>query len=414
MFDLDTELSKIGRFAIYCAGEFASLLVRYCAVIDRYDDVICCVVSERDPYTPAHIMGVPVLELKDFRENKNTPVVVAILSERGRKEIQLLLTKNEYNNQVMLNTEAFRYLNKRLADFSEDIKCELRRLTVKNDLIALKLEKKMKELTTIVHSMPMVAEVHSRSFGAYHGIYAGKNVVLCGAGKSLNQYSFEDNYIHVACNSAGLMHSEKIDYFFLQHIPIDEKLYYGNFPKLRSSQLRREYLNLLKEIKCTKFVGQEIGDEWFINPPIVQFYENNVKPYFFYLGGEGVAYYCKDIRYGLLYAKDSVIFPALQFSLFTNPKKIYLVGCDGYQETDNYAINEHGNRVDEMIKASGAYEDVNTLYKPVNDNMRKRLEELHDFVQMCYPETEIIMVNPQKYNGIFREVFTDENGHILD
>lgn len=414
MHDLEFELSRLGKFAIYCAGEFASLLVRYCASIGIHDNIVCCVVTERDPYTPAHILGIPVLEFKDFAEEKNIPICITLLSEKPRRVIQDFLSEHGYNNQLVLDSSDFRILNKLETDFSADIKCELRRLTVKNDLLALKIEKKINDLTMLVHSMPMVAEVHNRSFGEYRGIHKGKSIVICGAGKSLNLYSFDDKYIHIGCNSTGLVHHEKLDYYFIQHIPGESKLFYNVAPNFISPEIRKEYLRILKELKCVKFVGQSIGEEWFINPPIGEFYEGNVRPYFFSRDIEGTHYYCKDIRYGLLYAQDSIIFPAIQFALFTNPEKIYLVGCDGYSKKDNYADNAFARKVERLVENSDIIPNKNTFYDPVNEVMRKRYEELQDFARMCYPGTEIVMVNPQKYTGIFNEVFTDENGHIID
>ena len=414
MHDLEVELSKLDKFAIYCAGEFASLLVRYCASIGIHDNIVCCIVTERDPYTPAHILGIPVLEFKDFDEEKNIPICITLLSENPRREIQMLLSEHGYDNQLVLDNSDFRRLNKLEADFSADIKCELRRLTVKNDLLALKLEKKISDLTMLVHSMQMVAEVHSRSFGEYRGINQGKSIVICGAGKSLNLYSFDDEYIHIGCNSTGLVHPEKLDYFFIQHIPGESKLFYNVAPNFISPDIRKEYLRILKELKCVKFVGQAVGEEWFINPPVGDFYEGDIRPYFFSRDIEGTHYYCKDIRYGLLYAQDSIIFPAIQFALFTNPDKIYLVGCDGYGKKDNYADNVHDKMVNKLVACSDIIPDKNTFYDSVNEVMCKRFEELHDFVQMCYPSTEIVMVNPQRYSGIFKETFTDANGDILD
>ena len=49
----------------------------------------------------------------------------------------------------------------------------------------------------------------------------------------------------------------------------------------------------------------------------------------------------------------------------------------------------------------------------VNKNMEEIYKELRKFAVIRYPNTEIIMVNPVHFKGIFKETITDENGQIV-
>ena len=69
-------------------------------------------------------------------------------------------------------------------------------------------------------------------------------------------------------------------------------------------------------------------------------------------------------------------FSALQWIMFTNPKKLYLVGCD----------------------CSGAYKDFH-LYSWV---------KFKEFVSHNNPDLEIISVNPVSLKGFFKDIYTTD------
>ena len=82
----------------------------------------------------------------------------------------------------------------------------------------------------------------------------------------------------------------------------------------------------------------------------------------------------------------SVAFPAMQFILWTNPKRIYLVGCDcSNAHYDNTPLGDN-------------HTSLSFLIEP--------WKNFKNFAQRYYPETEIICVNPVGLKGIFKEVYT--------
>ena len=76
----------------------------------------------------------------------------------------------------------------------------------------------------------------------------------------------------------------------------------------------------------------------------------------------------------------------MQFILWTNPKRIYLVGCDN--SLKGYA--------------QGILNEANKL------NISRGLEgwiKLKKFAQKFYPDTEIISIHPDGLKGIFKDEY---------
>lgn len=87
----------------------------------------------------------------------------------------------------------------------------------------------------------------------------------------------------------------------------------------------------------------------------------------------------------------------MQFILFTNPKRVYIVGID----CTSAAGGTHFIGVARKCRDRG--EDVQGLDKKHHDDWIK----LKTFVETYYPNTEIISVNPVGLKGLFRDVYTD-------
>ena len=93
-----------------------------------------------------------------------------------------------------------------------------------------------------------------------------------------------------------------------------------------------------------------------------------------------------DITKGMILDRGGgTVFSALQFALFTEPKTIYLVGCDC---TDSGYFKKAG--------------------KGIKQNLLEKTEYLwHEakyFINQYYPDTEIVSVNPVKLKGLFRDI----------
>lgn len=218
-----------------------------------------------------------------------------------------------------------------------------------------------------------VASVNYNAFNDYKDVNIGKDVVVIGAGPTLNSYIPMPSAIHIGVNSTYKRNGDlKFDYFFLQD--------YGQ--DYESNVLVKATISALNAMKCTLFYGVPIDSRMKVYT-IPMGLTTNARQY--YVMDSRHREICADIRYFPLMDYNSVIFSAIQFALFTNPKRIYLVGCD---------VSDHGHFDNSMkMRKDGLF---NILYG---------YRCLKDFAEKHYPDTEIISINPIGLKGLFTDIY---------
>ena len=222
------------------------------------------------------------------------------------------------------------------------------------------------------------AVLHQKTFSGFRNKYAGKEVVLVGAGPSVNQFVPIPNAIYVGLNRAFLLKSVQFDYLFsVDRIGIEKFL---------------DEMAAYRPNECIKFIGDlncgeqfQIPESW-ANRLNARRYKtaNGIFPY----------YRCAlDIESEPLAAFHSVALQAMQFILYTNPKRIYLVGIDCGNGGKHFAGEEH---------------DVSKRGENIDELMKTTIQEwscLKQFSDMYYPETEIVSVNPVGLKGMFTDLY---------
>jgi hypothetical protein len=245
---------------------------------------------------------------------------------------------------------------------------------------------------------PQVLNIHGKTFPKYKGINTGKNVVVMGSGNSLNYYETIENAIHIGVNSVSRFDKIKLDYLFWAHDwPSDRK---------DVDEFRNKILNYpCKKFFCFALIAHASLRDQYKN--IENFEE------FCYSRIWHIAVMKKSFRpkfaYNLssepLVMWPSIIFPAMQFALWTHPAKIYIAGCDLINEKivekkcnhyfHNYNHNDIpiSNNLDAIRFTKALYRDYWEMFK--------------DFAQTMYPEIEIISINPIGLKGLFKDIYTE-------
>lgn len=205
-----------------------------------------------------------------------------------------------------------------------------------------------------------VHEVHKKSFSEFHGRHRGEVVAVVGTGPSLCYYSPGERMKHIGVNAAFKHPGLELDYYFLTHyIP--------------------EWCNELKEYDFVKFFSYfEVFPEYIIE-------ENQARRYFISQPSRDIH---ADIEYYPLMGCESIIFPAIQFALYTRPRQLLLVGCD-CTANGHFDADECSYYMDPAVAAW-------------KDGYRR----LKVFCNQHYPDTEIISVNPVGLKGMFHDVYT--------
>ena len=221
-------------------------------------------------------------------------------------------------------------------------------------------------------------QFHPQTFGPYENINAGKDVVLICGGPSAKYFEYINNAKYVAVNNSCLFRPNEIkfDYLFIQELHPD---------KIKNLQV-----NEYSSKDCVKFYGV-IADE-----KLDRIYPNIKRIPQSYMKAHNIKHYYLDDRYAYKFAYNLVnecmgdfggtVFSAMQFILWTNPKRIYIVGAD-CSSTTNIFYNQSVNY------------DYSSQYKS--------WLKLKTFIDDIYPDTEIISVNPVGLKGLFKDVYTD-------
>ncbi len=230
-------------------------------------------------------------------------------------------------------------------------------------------EKKMHTIVAEESSRALtVYNLHQQVFPKYKNIHQGKDVVLVATGPSLNDYIPIEGAIHIGVNKAFEYNKVQFDYLFLQDFSEPTSSYINSFINYNS---KGKFVGILNH----GFIDSCLIPEKFSNCNGVERYyldtlqQKRTFPY--------------DITSEALGDAHSIAFAAMQFILWTHPKRIYLVGCDCSRE--GYYTGDIGNYLNIEIVLDGW----------------KRLKE---FINIYYPDIEVISVNPVGLKGIFNDI----------
>lgn len=228
--------------------------------------------------------------------------------------------------------------------------------------------------------------LHQKTFLQFKNCCEGKEVVVCGAGPSLQQYIPIQGAVHIAVNRAFLYDKIDFDYVFSQDF---EGLY-----------MVQQELADYRPGQCVKLLGtqygipqKEIPESFAIKCKALRFNTD------LHIYGDGYkSKFVRDIDRQPLGNMPNVGLSAMQFALFMNPDRIYIVGCD--MSGGHFVnINQSDKEVNKMNKK---------LEKTWFENYERLLvkwKELKDFAGRFYPETEIVSINPVGLKNIFLDIY---------
>ncbi len=239
------------------------------------------------------------------------------------------------------------------------------------------MNKKISNLKCVIEAQ----KLHEKTFGMYKNAFAGKDVVLVCTGPTAKKYIPIPNAIHVGVNGAVYLNKIMLDYLFVQDSTIHQN----------ANQTLNIDCNNYKGNNCKKFYGIIPDDRLAIvkkdidRIPINYTYDENISQYLL----EDIC--CHNVAYDL--SREPVgdfsgtPFSALQFILYANPKRLYLVGWDC---GSGYAYS----RPNAMSPANYQIEILKKFFLP--------------FIKNYYADLEIISINPVGLKGIFLDEYTKE------
>jgi len=240
-----------------------------------------------------------------------------------------------------------------------------------NELFELK--KQIHEIKYIF--LPALA-VHQKVFPKYKNINKDKSVVIMGSGPTLKYYNVLENAVHIGVNHIFTLKNFSLDYLF-----IHDNLSVNNTDIQKKA-------NNYKPNSCKKFYGYHYINKYSI--PEQDVTDANAERYYFIdnnIPTSEHALLSADISTRPLNCWSSVIFPAIEFALWTHPKTIYIVGCDCSQNGHIF-WNQKEN------------------FCPGVERMLYGWQQIKNFRDAKYPDIEIISINPVGLKGLFKDIYT--------
>lgn len=276
-----------------------------------------------------------------------------------------------------------KFIKNKQSNFVNDI-----RNILHNDIPAIIQENVSQIVAREVSTALMVQKLHMQTFPQFKNINAGKNVAIIGCGPTVQFYNSELDTVNIALNKSILL--DKFNFSYLFSWDYSGFVNYGEL----------DFFETVKNMDCVKFFGRFLSESFVEIPVLPDDLKNKI--YHFY---SSARHGLPARPYGRIIHTDiethpladfmSVSFAALHFALYTQPKKIYLIGLD----TTN----------------SGHILNCNHEYyvKDLLEGYQKFKEHINKF----YPQIEVISVNPVGLRGMFKDVYTqsyiDEHPELL-
>ena len=264
--------------------------------------------------------------------------------------------------------------------FGREKRIAFRRKHIRTPFQKLERNLARKMELTISRALSTMA-MHQRTFAPYKNKAAGRDVVIVAGGPTASKFKPIPGAIYIGVNRAYKLSSVVLDYLFCQ-----------DYIAIRDGGTMDE-MDAYRRGECVKFVGLVGDNAWgndFVIPESFAIKIGALR----YRAVEGdLDDFAYDLSVQPLADCGSVVFAALQFALWMNPRRLYLVGCDcshgGY-------FYKGGN-----VSPSGA--------NPLElDRLMQGYAWFKQFATRYYPETEIISVNPVGLKGLFKDEVNEE------
>lgn len=253
---------------------------------------------------------------------------------------------------------------------------DIQRITDKIDLSAINGGRSKRDKVSLTANVNLeiaclanqIHEYHKAAFSEFRNCYTGGAIAIIASGPTAKYYSQILGIPHIGMNASFTIPGIKLDYYFATDFK--EK-------PVWSEQLKNnDFIKFFGQYSSGLYRPAFQASEQLIR-------ENNGRRFFQAAPNEEIHY---DIEYYPLMGFYTIALQAIQFALFTNAKRIYLVGCD--------------------CTLSGYFDGTNQTAANINA-WEKGYTKMKAFAEQFYPETDIISINPCGLKGMFHDVYTE-------
>jgi hypothetical protein len=382
------------RIVVFGAGFLGTALMEYLSLRGQTNHINCVAVSDT-ARNPNSIKAIPVIPLETI-DPANCDVVIAAVFEDKHAGVHDLLKDRQFDNIQFITEKCYFGMREELRENNTESLLELQHnVAVQGEVIA-ELLRRLQRLDYVNE----ITSVNTAAFAEYENCFNGRDVVILATGPTLNKYKPIEGAIHIGVKSAYDFDRVKLDFYMatdFRRNPMwtHEQICYEGIP---ARQLKMNEPNLngviakIARLDCTKFIGNHMHNALHksINISESNFHKTGAKRYFVNSHEE---YLMPNICFYPVTELGSVTHGALQFALWTNPAKIYLVGSDTDYSSGRF------NEPASMLS--------NEYFGLIPQRAKIGFEKYRDFADQYYPQTEIISVNPVGLKGMFTDWYTE-------
>lgn len=339
------------------AGYISKCGLRYLKKKKKKSLILCIAVSNMAENNDS-LDGVPIIPIHNMGCFSENSILIIMTKSNLYEEITELVTSYGFKNIYALTDG-----------------CQEEMIDVcfgYNDISLEDIMREIQYLRIASAEQNEVTETNSQAFRKYMNCNIGRRVVIVGTGPTLKYYKPMENVIHIGMNGAWRRSDIQWDYYFAQDF----------------DRRTVEHRDFIENVSCQFFLGRysqnNQGAKYCEAPVSYGLIRDNISHYFLDKCPSREIYL--DIAQHPLFCNGSVVFPALHFALYTNPEKIYLVGCDTTPKGYSYLTNE-----------KKIYDNAVSIWRVGYARMKT-------FAEYYYPDTEIISINPVGLKGLFKDV----------
>ena len=361
---------KNQRVALWGASIFLEKFVKRWNI--SYENIVA--VIDKNPNRTGETVGLYPILLPNSIYKTKPDIIIMTIKNNHKRVYENVGQMIRYNYSLSKLAPNF---------FDTPIVSLLRKKSGTKDLTNAELNQKLCEmennLNRLIQTNISTSNLHQKTFLPFKNKHNNQEIVIVASGPTAGRYKPIENAIHIGVNRSFQIGNGRIpmDYIFIQDFS-------GSTPDYI------EELNDYRPDKCQKFYG--LTDEWIYDPEktIPEEHAIKAKALRYRTDWAPISGFIPEFTYDLstkpLGCFGSIIFPALQFALWTNPKRIYLVGCDCSLSGYAYNSTEKNFLVPEYL-----------IHTYVN---------FKNFAAKYYPDTEIVSINPMGLKGIFKDIYT--------
>ena len=365
VYDTIISNQEVVLFPMGEEGQLVMNLFKYTGIIYK----VSCITAAKLMHINARqfFHTVPYIQFNNLPHMRNTAIFVVAVPKNLIADVFKLLKNFGCQNVIFIGDEVYKEMQVELQKFATSGQM--------TNWFFNYFYNKIDEMQYRIAEQNEVCAVNGKTFEPYRNKFRGKKIVIVATGPTAKNYKIIPDAIHIALNFAWKRDDISFNYLFTNDGPLK------NF----RDQMEQGFSKIKDAVFISKFMDR-IYHCYNNYPEEFSLKYNHVKRFYIDDNINNPIY--QDICYHPLMCCSSVVFAALHFSLFTYPKEIYLVGCD-------------------LDSGKHFYDNNNVKTFPLIDKIKVTYARMKMFAAQCYPETEIISINPVGLKGLFKDLYTD-------